>query len=95
MSEDKHQCHGEEKSRDGCAHCQATEERGVLILVMGYGKGKSSSAFGTMARSLGHGKRCAVIQFVKGRTESEYKLFKDHPQVDWFVMGHGFVGDSK
>lgn len=34
----------------------ATEERGVLILLKGNGKGKSSSAFGTMLRSLGHGK---------------------------------------
>ena len=36
---------------------QATEERGVLILLKGNGKGKSSSAFGTMLRSVGHGKR--------------------------------------
>ena len=46
---------------------QAQEERGVLILLKGNGKGKSSSALGTMARSIGHGKKCAVIQFIKGR----------------------------
>jgi len=75
---------------------KATEERGVLILLKGNGKGKSSSAFGTMARSLGHGKRCAVIQFIKGRTETgEFKLFKDHPQVDWHVMGHGFTWETQ
>ena len=49
---------------------RATEERGVLILLKGNGKGKSSSAFGTMARSLGHGQQCAVIQFIKGRRET-------------------------
>lgn len=75
---------------------KATEIRGVLILLKGPGKGKSSSAFGTMARSVGHGKKCAVIQFIKGRTETgEYKLFKDHPQVDWHVMGHGFTWETQ
>ncbi|PCK07040.1 MAG: cob(I)yrinic acid a,c-diamide adenosyltransferase [Alteromonadaceae bacterium] len=75
---------------------KATEERGVLILLKGNGKGKSSSAFGTMARSVGHGKRCAVIQFIKGRTETgEFKFFKDHPQIDWHVMGHGFTWETQ
>ncbi len=75
---------------------QAQEERGVLILMKGTGKGKSSSAFGTMARSMGHGKKCAVIQFIKGRNATgEYLFFKDHPQVDWFVMGHGFTWETQ
>ncbi|WP_271270734.1 cob(I)yrinic acid a,c-diamide adenosyltransferase [Aliamphritea hakodatensis] len=75
---------------------KATEERGVLILLKGNGKGKSSSAFGTMARSVGHGQRAAVIQFIKGRTETgEFKLFKDHPQIDWHVMGHGFTWETQ
>ena len=75
---------------------KAQEERGVLILLKGPGKGKSSSAFGTMARSLGHGKRCAVIQFIKGRDETgEYKFFRDHPQIDWHVMGHGFTWETQ
>ena len=75
---------------------KATEIRGVLILLKGNGKGKSSSAFGTMARSVGHGKRCAVIQFIKGRLETgEYKLFKDHPQIDWHIMGHGFTWETQ
>lgn len=75
---------------------QATEERGVLILLKGNGKGKSSSAFGTMLRSVGHDKKCAVIQFIKGRTETgEYKFFKGHPQVDWHIMGHGFTWETQ
>lgn len=74
----------------------ANEERGVLILLRGNGKGKSSSAFGTMARSMGHGKKCAVIQFIKGRNETgEYLFFKDHPLVDWHVMGHGFTWETQ
>lgn len=74
----------------------ATEERGVLILLKGNGKGKSSSAFGTMARCVGHGKKAAVVQFSKGRTETgEYKLFKDHNLIDWHVMGHGFTWETQ
>lgn len=74
----------------------ANEERGVLILLKGNGKGKSSSAFGTMARSIGHGKKCAVIQFIKGRNETgEFKFFRDHPMVDWHVMGHGFTWETQ
>ena len=75
---------------------KATEERGVLILLKGNGKGKSSSAMGTMARAVGHGKRAAVIQFIKGRSETgELKFFRDHPQIDWHVMGHGFTWETQ
>ena len=74
----------------------AQQERGVLILLKGAGKGKSSSAFGTLARSAGHGKRCAVIQFIKGRMQTgEHKFFKDHPLIDWHVMGHGFTWETQ
>ena len=75
---------------------KATEERGVTILLRGNGKGKSSSAFGTMMRSLGHGRKAAVVQFVKGRVETgEYKFFKDYPGLDWHVMGHGFTWETQ
>ena len=75
---------------------RATEERGVLILMKGNGKGKSSSAFGTMARALGHGQRAGVVQFIKGRQETgEHLFFKDHPMVDFHVMGHGFTWETQ
>lgn len=74
----------------------AQTERGVLILLKGNGKGKSSSAFGTMARALGHGQRAGVVQFIKGRRETgEYLFFADHPRVDFHVMGHGFSWESQ
>ncbi|KZY33063.1 MULTISPECIES: cob(I)yrinic acid a,c-diamide adenosyltransferase [unclassified Oleiphilus] len=75
---------------------KATEERGVLILLKGNGKGKSSSAFGTMARAVGHGQKAAVVQFIKGRKETgEFKLFRDHERIDWHVMGHGFTWETQ
>lgn len=97
MSENNHQKRmASRKAVMDAKIAKATQVRGVLILLKGNGKGKSSSAFGTMARSVGHGKRCAVVQFSKGRTETgEYKLFKDHPLVDWLVMGHGFTWETQ
>ena len=75
---------------------RATEIRGVLILLKGNGKGKSSSAFGTMARALGHGQKAGLIQFIKGRKETgEYRFFKDHPNVDFHIMGHGFTWETQ
>ena len=75
---------------------RANEERGVLILMKGNGKGKSSSAFGTMARALGHGQRAGVVQFIKGRQETgEYLFFKNHQMVDFHVMGHGFTWETQ
>lgn len=97
MSDNKHQQRmASRKAVIDAKIAKATEERGVLILLKGNGKGKSSSAFGTMARCVGHGKRCGVVQFSKGRLETgEYKLFKDHPQIDWRVMGHGFTWETQ
>lgn len=74
----------------------ATEERGVSILLTGNGKGKSSSAFGTMARALGHGHNATVVQFIKGRKATgEQLFFGKHPQVDFHVMGHGFTWETR
>lgn len=75
---------------------KATQERGVTILLTGNGKGKSSSAFGTMARGLGHGQSATVVQFIKGRKETgEQLFFGQHPKVDFHVMGHGFTWETR
>lgn len=97
MSDTRHQDRMKKKKAVMDARiAQASEERGVLILLKGNGKGKSSSAFGTLARSLGHGQRGAVIQFIKGRRETgEYLFFKDHPRLDWHVMGQGFTWETQ
>lgn len=54
---------------------QADKEQGVSVLLTGNGKGKSSSAFGMLARSLGYGHNCAVVQFIKGEWECGEELF--------------------
>ena len=74
----------------------AQEERGVLLVNTGNGKGKSSAAFGVVARALGHGMKVAVIQFVKSRSdtgeEGFYRRFPD--LVSWHVMGEGFTWET-
>lgn len=70
--------------------------RGVFLIHTGTGKGKSSAAFGLVARALGHGMRVAVIQFVKGRRDTgEEAFFRRQPDVDWHVMGAGFTWETQ
>ncbi|HMW51743.1 MAG TPA: cob(I)yrinic acid a,c-diamide adenosyltransferase [Zoogloea sp.] len=74
----------------------ATERRGVLLVNTGNGKGKSSAAFGVLARALGHGLQCGVVQFVKGRSDTgEEAFFRRQPEVRWHVMGDGFTWDTQ
>jgi cob(I)alamin adenosyltransferase len=75
---------------------EAQEERGVFILLTGNGKGKSSSAFGMIARSLGHRQKAGVVQFVKGRMETgEQNFFTQQNLVDFQVMGDGFTWETQ
>lgn len=73
----------------------AQQERGVLVVNTGTGKGKSSAAFGVVARALGHGMKVAVIQFVKGRSdtgeEAFFKQAADPECLHWHVTGEGFT----
>ncbi|MFT4249336.1 MAG: cob(I)yrinic acid a,c-diamide adenosyltransferase [Pseudomonas sp.] len=76
---------------------RATIDRGVLVVNTGNGKGKSSSGFGMLARSLGHGLRCGVVQFIKGSyatgEEAFFRRFAD--QLDYHVMGEGFTWETQ
>ncbi|AOV97134.1 cob(I)yrinic acid a,c-diamide adenosyltransferase [Edwardsiella hoshinae] len=73
----------------------ARDERGILIIFTGNGKGKSSAAFGTVARSVGHGKRAAVAQFIKGTWENgERNLLEPHG-VEFQVMASGFTWETQ
>lgn len=76
---------------------RATIDRGVLVVNTGNGKGKSSSGFGMLARSLGHGLRCGVVQFIKGSySTGEEAFFRRFPeQLDYHVMGEGFTWETQ
>ena len=74
----------------------ATIDKGLLVVLTGNGKGKSSSAFGMLARSVGHGLRCGVVQFIKGQWEcGEQLLFSDHSLVEFHVMNTGFTWETQ
>ncbi len=74
----------------------AVAARGVFLIHTGTGKGKSTAAFGLVARALGHGMRVAVIQFVKSRSDTgEEAFFRTQPGVSWHVMGEGFTWETQ
>ncbi len=74
----------------------ADREQGVLLVLTGPGKGKSSSGFGMLARALGHGMRVGVVQFIKGRRETgEEAFFRRQPEMVYHVMGEGFTWDTQ
>jgi len=76
---------------------RATIDRGVFVVNTGNGKGKSSSGFGMLARSLGHGLHCGVVQFIKGSfATGEEAFFRRFPdQLDYHVMGEGFTWETQ
>lgn len=74
----------------------AQTERGVLLVNTGNGKGKSSAAFGVVARALGHGLKVAVVQFVKSRSDTgEEAFFRRQSDVRWHVGGEGFTWETQ
>jgi cob(I)alamin adenosyltransferase len=72
-------------------------DRGLVLVHTGNGKGKSSSAFGVIARALGWGHRVGVVQFIKGKwITGERQFFDKFPdQLDWHTMGEGFTWDTQ
>ena len=76
---------------------KADTERGVSILLTGNGKGKSSSAFGMVMRSLGYGYNVGIVQFIKGVQLSGEEIFirEKHPEVQFHQMGTGFTWDTQ
>lgn len=76
---------------------RATIDRGVVVVNTGNGKGKSSSGFGMLARSLGHGFRCGVVQFIKGSfTTGEEAFFRRFDDcLDYHVMGEGYTWETQ
>jgi len=75
---------------------RATENRGIILVHTGNGKGKSSAAFGMVARTLGYGLKAAVAQFVKSRRDTGEEIFLGaQPNVHWQVLGDGFTWDTQ
>jgi cob(I)alamin adenosyltransferase len=74
----------------------ASIAKGLLLIHTGNGKGKSTAAFGLLARALGHGMKAAVVQFIKGRSDTgEEAFFRGNPNLTWHVMGDGFTWETQ
>jgi cob(I)alamin adenosyltransferase len=75
---------------------QANQDKGLLLVLTGNGKGKSSSAFGMVARCLGYGFQVGVAQFLKSRRDTgEEKFLGTQAGVNWQVLGDGFTWDTQ
>jgi len=96
---EKDRLHSEEMKRlqaERRAERATKKERGGLLMILtGPGKGKSSSAFGMVARALGWDMRIGIVQFIKGKWQTgEKHFFRRYPeQVTFEVMGEGFTWD--
>ena len=76
---------------------QASKEKPLIIVYTGTGKGKSTAAFGTMLRALGHGYKVGVVQFIKGAwsTGEQKALATFDNLVTYEVAGEGFTWDTQ
>lgn len=73
----------------------AQEEKGLLLIITGNGKGKSTSGFGTIARAVGHGLNAAVAQFIKGTWDNGERNLLEKLGVEFQVMATGFTWDTQ
>jgi len=73
----------------------AQEERGLLIVITGNGKGKSTSGFGTIARAVGHGLNAAVVQYIKGTWACGERNLLENAGVSFEVMATGFTWNTQ
>ena len=76
---------------------RAQEERGIVVLITGNGKGKTTSAFGTLYRALGYGHQVGVVQFIKGTQASGEVTYlrQNAAQVAYHAMATGFTWDTQ
>jgi cob(I)alamin adenosyltransferase len=76
---------------------QAVPEKGLIIVNTGNGKGKTTAALGMVLRSLGHGYKVAIVQFIKGAWEptekTVFSMWED--QIEFHAMGEGFTWETQ
>lgn len=75
-----------------------TDEKGLVIVHTGKGKGKSTAAFGMIFRHIAHGRKCAVVQFIKGGMstgERDMILDRFSDMCSFYTMGEGFTWETQ
>ena len=73
----------------------AQQEKGLLLVITGNGKGKSTSGFGTVLRAIGQGLTAAVVQFIKGEWDCGERNILEKCGVNFTVMATGFTWDTQ
>lgn len=76
---------------------ERSQEKGLIIVHTGNGKGKTTAALGMVMRSLGHGFKVAIVQFIKGAWEPAEKaiLSRWEGQLEFYAMGEGFTWETQ
>jgi cob(I)alamin adenosyltransferase len=83
--------------QDAEVAAKTIDEKGLLVVHTGAGKGKSTAAFGLVLRALGHGHKVGVVQFIKGawQTGERVALERFADLVSWHTMGEGFTWETQ
>ncbi|OUD09487.1 cob(I)yrinic acid a,c-diamide adenosyltransferase [Marivivens niveibacter] len=99
---DENQQHAERMKKVKAARdkmmAKKTDKKGLIIVYTGDGKGKSTAGFGMIFRHIGHGIKCAIVQFIKGKWPSgERDMIKERfPDIcPVHVMGEGFTWETQ
>lgn len=87
----------QQRQRMQAEHLARCTEKGLVIVHTGEGKGKTTAALGMVLRSLGHGYRVAVVQFIKGAWCPAERRVLEHwsEQMTWHALGEGFTWDTQ
>ncbi len=95
-STDKHQKRQQKlKEKVDQRIASATKDKGLLLVITGNGKGKSTSGFGMVTRSVGHGLSAAVCQFIKGTWDCGERNLLEEKGVPFYVMNTGFTWETQ
>ncbi|WP_313355074.1 cob(I)yrinic acid a,c-diamide adenosyltransferase [Kosakonia cowanii] len=96
MSDERYQQRQQKvKERVDARVAAAQNERGIVIVFTGNGKGKTTAGFGTATRAVGHGKKVGVIQFIKGTWPNGERNLLEPLGVEFQVMATGFTWDTQ
>ncbi|WP_315710822.1 cob(I)yrinic acid a,c-diamide adenosyltransferase [Brenneria uluponensis] len=96
MNDERHQQRQQRlKEKVDARIATATQLRGIIMIFTGNGKGKTTAAFGTITRAVGHGLQAGVIQFIKGEWPNGEKNLLQQHGVEFQVMSTGFTWDTQ
>lgn len=96
QNNDKHKQRQQKVKEQVDARVAAAQDvKGIFQVITGNGKGKSTSGFGVVARCVGHGKKAAVCQYIKGTWECGERNLLQSAGVEFVVMNTGFTWDTQ